>query len=431
MNCGNLSFTIRWCLAVSALLCAAVAKAAPPAAGLDARTASAIQWNDELKTRAATLPKDSFMRRMALQSSAAYDYLLGRKAAFVRYQEEREAEAAAAADPEERIGILRVVARDWAIVEPARARRLLERIEREIESLPADKRDLWKHNLADVYFELGDDDKAVACAQSRVGDSGAVNSYCTLLSYRQMARYYLEQGPAEPLQKLRNKIRKFEADPADLDPRWKIHIDTEQHRVEALAVAGLPDEAVALYDFCRSTGISDNDHLSGLTYICRAYARAGKRDEAKAFLRKHVSHIKADRKYRVALAAAHAGDYALVDESLAEGEPPDILLELRAVIMAAHRRGDVKQRDALLNRYRDALSRLPNGQADANGMPYDTAAVEAAMGRNDAAPANLPNLPVEQACALRDMVIDLILHEQGKTFGRLAYSHADIYMGDF
>jgi tetratricopeptide (TPR) repeat protein len=426
MHCGRLSLSIQSCVAVCAALSGSLAGAAPPAAGFSSRAALAIQLNDELKTQAVALT-DSWSRNAFLSAAAPFDYLLGRKEEFVRHQEKCEVEAAATEDSEKRIRALRNVALYWAVVEPDRARRLLVQIGRAIEALPADKRDSLRHDLAEIYFELCDYDKAIACAESPKSPA----YFSTLLSYRMMARRCLDHGQAELLEKLRNKIRKYEPNPDKLDPQWKIDIDTETDRVNALAAAGLPEEAAALYEYCWSTGISYYNYPGGLADITRAFARAGKRDAAKVFLRKNISHI-TDRKHFAAVAAAHAGDYPLVDELLAEAEPKELLGELRTVILVAHLRGDVKQRNELFDRYREAASRAPKGESvDADWhLACSTVTLEAVLGRYDAALAMLPKLQGEQACELRHLLIDLILHEQGKTFRRWAVPYSIMFLGE-
>jgi len=419
MNGRNRRFAFPWCLVVALLPCGNTAEAAPPAAGSDSRTALAIQLVDKLKARAVALP-ESPARDELLRSAAAFDYLLGRKESCVRFLEAWEAEAAAAVDPAERFRELGRVAQMWAVAEPDRARRLLMRTEREIETLPEERRGYASYRLADAYFELGDYDRAFDCVEA------PFELYLLTSSYETMAQSCLEHGLVAPLEKLRNRIRQFHRNIY----AGKFDVRTEQYRVETLAAAGLPEEAAALYEACRSIGTSDYDEAEGLGGITRSFAMAGNRDAGKTFLRKQVAHVKPEAKCFVAVAAVHVGDYELVDELLAKGEPFDVVRELRKAVLAAHHRGDVKQRDKLFDRYRDLLSRMPKGDtADWVFERLDAPTIEAAIGRYDAALAMLPKLKDREADFYKDraagflneMLIDMILREQGKMFGRLAW----------
>jgi tetratricopeptide (TPR) repeat protein len=399
------------------------ARAAPVDGAIDARTALAIRLVDELRTLAPALPDEGWEREWLIGYADVLDFMLGRRAAYEMRLKEQEAAAAKIGDEADRLNKLTGVASGYAVVDPVRARRILAQVEAALEKLPADRRAKCL-NLAYAYFHLGDYGRSIRAFQN-------MDPKSALLGYAMFGRHCIEHKETEPLAELRKSIRAIQPKPDDLDPKWNVDFYFEQSRIDALAKSGLPEEAAALYEWCWATGSSGLEYPHCLQDIARGFVQAGKKEAAVAFVRKHLPHIKPELKHLVAVPAAYAGDYALVDELLADTSNPRVIVELRPVIVLAHRAGDVETRDALFARYREALGRRPKEDeilSFPHELPCDVAMVEAAIGRYDAALAKLPKYKGKDACAVRAALVDLMLREQGKRFGRTSGGAAADYL---
>jgi hypothetical protein len=397
--------------------------AAPLDIAPDSRTLLAIKLVDELKSIAGRLPDDS--RQFLLLEAARYDYQLGRREACVQFLETREAELRKLTDPRDRLSKLTHFSQWWAVVDPPRARRLLEEQERALASLPAESRKEFAWEFAFPYFELGDFAKGMRLVEN--ADTGDDTS--TLVMYGVLGNTLLRQKHLDHLAVLRAKIRQVEGKSDSIDPKWMVDFLVEGQRMVAFAESGLPDDAAKLYEWCRATG-----EYPGFTYeleqIILSYAAAGRRDAGLAFFRKYLSQAEPEERSAYLTAAAVAGDYAFVRRQSADASMAEEILGLRSAVVIAHRFGDVNDRDELLALYREALGRLPAGEEIKQEfqIPCDLPTVEAVLGRYDAAVAMLPRLQDQRACEVRSLLVGLILRDQGKRFGRSDYCPTILYM---
>jgi hypothetical protein len=384
-----------------------------------------LQMVDELKAEASKLPNDSFIRKRSLYSAAGYEYLLGRRGACEAFLQKEELAAVGIGDAEDRLEALVFVAEMWSAIDRAKARRMLADIDSLIQTFPP-RTNLPLNYYTSIFFELGEyrrDRKALEAFTAQDPRS-------EIFMYSLIGSYCVRKKLTDDLTVLQSIVHDIKPDPEYVNEKWKIDVILEMDRVEVLALAGLPDEAAALYERLWKTGESSYEFPGGIEEIVRGYVQSGRRESAREFLRKHVSHVRLDR-HELAAAAAYGGDHELAKELLGEAPSDEYLETLRRLVVVAHRMNDADERDDWLEKYRTALAGRPD-VADRTplhaNLPCDMETVEVAIGRYERVLTKLSQLKGEQACAVRDLMIDLKLRERGRQFGRMTRSALGIYL---
>ncbi|MBL9084118.1 MAG: hypothetical protein JNK76_20105 [Planctomycetales bacterium] len=345
-----------------------IMRAAPLNAGSTARSPNPIDLLERLQTKLSEQPEIGGRFTQDWFFAECYE-ILGHKQKAAEF---REREQAKLEQREEQGGKLRRLcreARDCRENDPAKARAKIAEARREFEKVPEAERYSFYYDLERYYVDAKEFQQALDLTKE-------VNKgrYCSsaMFDYHVLAAAMLRHGATKPLEEVRTIIRQLQEEDETL--RQIEEIDLEYARTQALACAGLPDEAAANFEryprYETYVGKVWRINTLAMRYIIQEYVRSGRRSAAIAFVKKHRALVPDGQTAELAVAVANAGDFPLAISLIDASGDVNSTHQLRALAVLAHRAADFALRDKLVERCRVAYrNKPPNPPTSSDAIP--------------------------------------------------------------